>query len=160
MKLVVEQEFKEVMIQKILDLQAKIEDRIDSINRGGCGRFALRAHRALNKMGIRSEMQVCLSNWKINDIETNKVLLRNISLAPEREKDELSFVHSWIYLPDFDMSFDGAEMCEGKWENEEIHGDYNEKEMATVVRVGWWNPDYCPSQNKTLSRLIYGTLKL
>lgn len=160
MKVIIEQEFKELVIYKIGLLQRRIDKNIKGINNGGCGRFALRAHRALNKMGIRSEMQVCLSDWKGNSVEANKALLSNLATVDINDKQNLSFVHAWLYLPDFDISFDGETMQRGEWNGDDYWGDYTEKEMSAIIRVGLWNPTYRVSQNRKLSRLVYGTLKL
>ncbi len=146
-------------------------DMHDVINRGGCPRFAIRAHRALNKLGIENKMLVCLHN---GTIETNTQAIKNLRRLSDDERDNLSFIHCWVYIPAIKLHFDGKKsMYGGEFdtfgneqdlyhrEGDRANGSYTESQMITVTRVGWWNHSYDPYlHNKRLSKYIYNNLKL
>lgn len=151
---------KHKMIGQIFNIQAKIRKEIPNINKGGCGRFALRVHRALNHAGIKNEMRVELDMFR-NKIRENKKNIRNVRNLSRWEKDDLSFSHAWIRIPHMDINFDGIDMTtEGEsFPHCKHHGQYNDKEMSTVVAVGNWNPRYKTKFNERLSRIIYSEFK-
>ena len=156
---------KRVLLEfKIKLLQHKIEKSISSINNGGCGRFALRAHRALNKMGIENEMLISAGRGSGN-IDHKKDMLNNQTNYDRYELYDVSFSHCCVFIPKYNLFFDAIDMetivNKDKANNIINHtsGVFSEVEMAKAIRLGSWNSWYDPAQNTKLSRLVYNTLK-
>ncbi len=133
------------------------DEMYDCINRGGCPRFAIRAHRALNKLGIDNKMMV---EFHTGNQETNTTAISNMRKLTKRDKDNLSFIHCWVYIPKLRLHFDGKRSergdMYGSFGNDKANGIYNESQMISVTRVGYWNLSYNPYlHNKNLSKIIY-----
>jgi len=152
---------RQELIGKIHDIHGKIYDKVPFINNGGCARFALHAHVALNKLGIKNQMRVELGYNDNCSIMQKKKDIKNIDKLHELDKEGLAFNHTWIYIPSMDINFDGEIITtEGKYFNGNTHhGSYNEKQMNTIIMVGNWNKNYDVRHNKKLLQIVSKTLK-
>lgn len=150
---------KNELLEKIGKLQSVISRDIKSINNGGCGIFALRTHRALNKIGIENKMIVQAKGVDLDDL---KYTLGNLKESHFFDIENTSFNHCFIYIPSMEISFDANIVERGKdkkrFKGKENIGSYNDKEMKTCIKVGGWNPTYKRNQNRKLSRLIYSRI--
>jgi len=149
------------MIEAIQDQVAQTEWGYN-INRGGCARFAIRMHRALNKLGIKNEMCVELGHFSKSVKETKHDIANYKQLNP-RQRDELSFAHAWIHIPHMKLNFDGKYASfgpkKGRFEDNDYSCTYTEQEMKTVIRLGFWNTSYHPADNPEMSKIVYNTAK-
>ena len=152
----------------IQNLQAEVEHYIPSLNCGGCGVFALEAYRALRSSDIKVVI-VALEDRDRPTISMNKETIKNIANAFDYEKDELAFPHAWLYLPEYNIAFDGYEkiyadakdviMPEYVGRYHEV-GFYEEEELDVVVKYGLWNSTYQTKHNSKLKELCNNHLNL
>lgn len=141
--------------------QIKSQEWGDDINRGGCARFAIRAHRALNKLGIENHMCVELGSHNDN-VKKNKRQIANWRTLNPDQRDNLSFAHTFIHIPQINYCFDGKYLGKGgpdEFSEDGIDCTYTEQEMKVVIRLGWWNWAYKPANNPALSKIIYSTFR-
>lgn len=150
---------KKTFTKAIEQIHDEIYNKIPSINRGGCGIFALYMHKALNNLNISNNIEIrCGCSC---DIDEKNRMFDNLDDFEKYELEDLSFSHGWISIPKFKFKLDGIITLPIS-SNKDLVSDgvYNQQQLEKAIELGQWNSDYRRKYNPLLKDIINNTFKI